>query len=161
MEGKGKRQASNGGGQSTLGYLFGSGCTEQVEEPAGAPVVSQAGVTKPPLMEQDVNAYKMDVNDAVKKMLLKDLRSELRAHGLSPAGGKETLVERLMEHFEKTGHELKSEAFKPVAAAADMERRPSNNYHRPEGQNVGNFLTDRNSSKVLAPPGGASSFSLG
>lgn len=30
MEGKtGKRQASNGGGQSFLGYLFGSGCTEE------------------------------------------------------------------------------------------------------------------------------------
>lgn len=28
-----------------------------------------------------------------------------------------------------------------------------NNYGRPEGQNVGNFLTDRNSSRVLAPPG--------
>ena len=31
-----------------------------------------------------------------------------------------------------------------------------NNYGRPEGQNVGNFLTDRNSSRVLAPPGEAS-----
>ena len=28
-----------------------------------------------------------------------------------------------------------------------------NNYGRPEGQNVGNFLTNRNSSRVLAPPG--------
>jgi hypothetical protein len=31
-----------------------------------------------------------------------------------------------------------------------------NNYSRPEGQNVGNFLGERNSSRVLAPPGGAS-----
>lgn len=36
-----------------------------------------------------------------------------------------------------------------------------NNYGRPEGQNVGNFLTDRNSSRVLAPPGGASQISFG
>jgi hypothetical protein len=26
---------------------------------------------------------------------------------------------------------------------------------------VGNFMTDRNSSRILAPPGGASSFSIG
>jgi SPIRAL1-like protein len=37
----------------------------------------------------------------------------------------------------------------------------SNNYARPEGQNVGNFLTDRASSRVLAPPGGASQISFG
>jgi hypothetical protein len=36
-----------------------------------------------------------------------------------------------------------------------------NNYGRSEGQNVGNFMTGRNSSRVLAPPGGGSSFSLG
>jgi SPIRAL1-like protein len=28
-------------------------------------------------------------------------------------------------------------------------------------KNVGNFMTDRNSSRVLAPPGGASSISFG
>lgn len=33
-----------------------------------------------------------------------------------------------------------------------------NNYSRPAGQNVGNFLTDKPSSRVLAPPGGASTF---
>ena len=38
-----------------------------------------------------------------------------------------------------------------------QEGKPGhNNYGRPEGQNVGNFLTDRNSSRVLAPPGEAS-----
>eukprot|EP00803_Ostreobium_quekettii_P002222 evm.model.scf_291.11 EVM.evm.TU.scf_291.11 scf_291:99395-99907(+) len=35
-----------------------------------------------------------------------------------------------------------------------------NNYHRAEGQNVGNFITDRPSSRVLAPPGGGSQVSL-
>ena len=109
--------------------------------------------------EQDVNVYKVD--EQLKKMLLKDLRGELRAHGLSPAGSKDTLLERLKEHFDNTGTGIMTEAFKPVYDNPAMERRPSNNYHRPEGQNVGNFLTDRNSSKVLAPPGGKSSFSLG
>jgi SPIRAL1-like protein len=37
----------------------------------------------------------------------------------------------------------------------------NNNYARPGGQNVGNFLTDRNSSRVVAPPGGASSITFG
>jgi protein SPIRAL1 and related proteins len=37
----------------------------------------------------------------------------------------------------------------------------NNNYNRPSGQNVDNFLTDRPSSRVLAPPGGASSLRLG
>jgi hypothetical protein len=37
----------------------------------------------------------------------------------------------------------------------------NNNYSRPSGQNVGNFLTDKPSSRVLAPPGGASTFRLG
>jgi len=36
-----------------------------------------------------------------------------------------------------------------------------NNYVRPEGQNVGNFISDRPSSRVLAAPGGASSIVFG
>ncbi|XP_061366520.1 protein SPIRAL1-like 3 isoform X2 [Gastrolobium bilobum] len=32
-----------------------------------------------------------------------------------------------------------------------------NNYHRADGQNCGNFLTDRPSTKVHAAPGGGSS----
>lgn len=45
----------------------------------------------------------------------------------------------------------------PSTAAGTHE----NNYSRPSGQNVGNFLTDKPSSRVLAPPGGKSSFRLG
>ena len=33
----------------------------------------------------------------------------------------------------------------------------NNNYARPDSQNVGNFMTDRNTSRVLKPPGGGSS----
>jgi len=36
-----------------------------------------------------------------------------------------------------------------------------NNYARPSGQNVGNYLSGRNSSRVLAPPGGVSSIKFG
>lgn len=38
---------------------------------------------------------------------------------------------------------------------------PSNNYSRPQGQNVGNYMTGRPTSRVLAPPGGASQISFG
>ena len=37
----------------------------------------------------------------------------------------------------------------------------NNNYSRPGGQNVGNFMTARNSSRVSAPPGGASQITFG
>lgn len=43
-----------------------------------------------------------------------------------------------------------------------IEGHLQNNYSRPNGmQNVGNFITDRPSSKVLAPPGGKSQISFG
>ncbi len=42
-------------------------------------------------------------------------------------------------------------------AKANNGNNYGNNYARPNGmQNVGNFLTDRPSSRVLAPPGGGS-----
>lgn len=65
--------------------------------------------------------------------------------------------------------EIVSEAVGQTGAAVPGEIQGSqagdetlkNNYVRPEGQNVGNFVTDRPSSRVLAPPGGASNISLG
>lgn len=54
-----------------------------------------------------------------------------------------------------------------AATAANVESRAAtgyatNNYVRPSGsQNVGNMITGRNSSRVLAPPGGGSSIMFG
>ena len=50
-----------------------------------------------------------------------------------------------------------------AAAGDDQPHSPpkGNNYSRPGGQNVGNFLTDRPSSRVLAPPGGGSQIHFG
>ena len=52
---------------------------------------------------------------------------------------------------------------KPIAETAKVVAAPTggNNYSRPEGQNVGNFMTDRNSSRVVQPPGGASQIFFG
>ncbi|CAM6014244.1 unnamed protein product [Sphagnum balticum] len=41
--------------------------------------------------------------------------------------------------------------------AARISDRNSNNYHRADGQNSGNFITDRPSTRVHAEPGGGSS----
>ncbi|KAH7532740.1 hypothetical protein FEM48_Zijuj04G0054300 [Ziziphus jujuba var. spinosa] len=99
------RGVSSGGGQSSLGYLFGS--QETANKPANKPQASQnigeAAIAGPP--------QKIPV--AVKP-IDKDI----------PAG---------------------------------IHGSPTNNYHRAEGQNCGNFITDRPSTKVHAAPGGGSS----
>ncbi|CAI0463173.1 unnamed protein product [Linum tenue] len=87
------RGVSSGGGQSSLGYLFGSGESPKPAKasspPTAAPVETLADITKQ-----------------------------------IPAGINST---------------------------------SSNNYMRADGQNTGNFLTDRPSTKVHAAPGGGSS----
>ncbi|PNT45339.1 hypothetical protein POPTR_003G131600v4 [Populus trichocarpa] len=89
------RGGSYGGGQSSLGYLFGS------DEQPSAP---------PPSRPVNLPSYGVDIT--IEK---------------SPDSG--------------------SSEKKPV----------SNNYHRAQGQNTGNFITDRPSTKVKSVPGGDSS----
>lgn len=107
----------------------------------------------------------------IKPLMIKDLRIQCRTRGLNPGGAKETLIDRLKKHMLETGDfTLMSD----VPVELREEERPQsnvagsccggalkNNYVRPEGQNVGNFITDRPSSRVLAPPGGGSKISLG
>ncbi|KAL9226138.1 hypothetical protein vseg_001985 [Gypsophila vaccaria] len=97
------RGVSSGGGQSSLGYLFGSG--EAPKPAAPKPVANNAPST------------------TVKET--------------APA--------------EKPG----SQSVSPAIPAG--VNRPTNNYHRADGQNTGNFITDRPSTKVHAAPGGGSS----
>ena len=42
-------------------------------------------------------SLEQEVQSVLKSMMITDLRQALRARGLSPAGGKETLMERLKE----------------------------------------------------------------
>ncbi|XP_008805159.1 protein SPIRAL1-like 1 isoform X2 [Phoenix dactylifera] len=97
------RGVSSGGGQSSLGYLFGS---DETPKPA-ANQTSAADDT---------------------------------AHSQKP-----------------------STASPPVDVSkqipAGIQQKTANNYHRSDGQNSGNFLTDRPSTKVQAAPGGGSSLS--
>ncbi|KAF2315570.1 hypothetical protein P3X46_023824 [Hevea brasiliensis] len=88
------RGGSYGGGQSSLGYLFGSD-----QQPSQTPV-------SPPVIKapwDDDNSTKTPPNNSSKKLNV------------------------------------------------------SNNYHRAQGQNSGNFLTDRPTTKVQSAPGGESS----
>ncbi|XP_049395939.1 protein SPIRAL1-like 1 [Solanum stenotomum] len=99
------RGVSSGGGQSSLGYLFGDGeppkpTTNRVEAPQ-----NQGPTTSDP-QKPTATAPAPTVNKQI------------------PAG---------------------------------IQGRNSNNYFRADGQNTGNFLTDRPSTKVHAAPGGGSS----
>ncbi|KAL4458125.1 hypothetical protein ABPG75_012990 [Micractinium tetrahymenae] len=112
------------------------------------------------------------IDDLLRPLLLKDLRIQCRARGLNPGGSREALLERVREHMLQTGNtELVTEfngevahgVPQPAARPAEEEGAigvRNNNYSRSEGQNVGNFITDKPSSRVLAPPGGHMSWSL-
>ncbi|KAG2706934.1 hypothetical protein I3843_05G114000 [Carya illinoinensis] len=101
------RGVSSGGGQSSLGYLFGSGeapkptPTNAETAPSEVPAVNDVPAAKPAAPPQPV-----DISKQV------------------PAGINST---------------------------------STNNYMRADGQNTGNFITDRPSTKVHAAPGGGSS----
>lgn len=91
------------------------------------------------------------------KMTLKEVRTILRERNLNPGGSQGSLVERYLEA-------VAAGTCQPFLVENEKERdvfRTVNNYSRPEGQNTGNYMTDRNSSRVLAPPGGRSNFSFG
>ena len=111
----------------------------------------------------------------IKSMTLPDLRILCRNNNIQPAGSKETLVERLEEMIANGVRVVvvKKNTAKSIAggcvsstnagsthnyrAPLGNENTNNNNYARSSSQNVGNFLTGRNTSRVLAPPGGASS----
>ncbi|KAL8487942.1 hypothetical protein ACS0TY_024290 [Phlomoides rotata] len=103
------RGVSSGGGQSSLGYLFGSG-----EAPAPKPARNNA---QPPPAK--------------------------------PAPASHVIPEKPVS--------AAPPAEAPKQIPAGIQGSQKNNYYRADGQNTGNFLTDRPSTKVHAAPGGGSS----
>eukprot|EP00241_Pyramimonas_parkeae_P022196 CAMPEP_0114284006 /NCGR_PEP_ID=MMETSP0059-20121206/4418_1 /TAXON_ID=36894 /ORGANISM="Pyramimonas parkeae, Strain CCMP726" /LENGTH=246 /DNA_ID=CAMNT_0001404799 /DNA_START=66 /DNA_END=806 /DNA_ORIENTATION=- len=93
----------------------------------------------------------------LQKMTLSEVRTLLRERNINPGGSKGALIERYFDAV-KSG-DCKPKMVLPVTQS--KENYNVNNYARPDGQNTGNFMTDRNSSRVLAPPGGGSTFSFG
>ncbi|KAH7513886.1 protein SPIRAL1-like 5 [Ziziphus jujuba] len=90
------RGGSYGGGQSSLGYLFGSD-----EKPSAPPSLPK----------------------------------------IEPPYGIETSIDKPPES----------------GSSSSGKQKASNNYQRAQGQNLGNFVTDRPSTKVKSVPGGDSS----
>ena len=95
------RGGSAGGGQSSLGYLFGG---SEPSKPAVARAVPAPAASAPP------------------------------AEKVAPAKGDV-----------------------PKQIPAGIQGSQTNNYHRPDGQNTGNILTNRPSTKDHNEPGGGSS----
>uniref|UniRef100_A0A5B6ZDH6 Protein SPIRAL1-like 1 n=1 Tax=Davidia involucrata TaxID=16924 RepID=A0A5B6ZDH6_DAVIN len=104
------RGVSSGGGQSSLGYLFGSGEAPKGPKPstsnAEAPQKQEQVASNGPSQKPTAAAPPVDVSKQI------------------PAG---------------------------------IPGSTANNYFRADGQNSGNFITDRPSTKVHAAPGGGSS----
>ncbi|QCD92722.1 protein SPIRAL1-like 1 [Vigna unguiculata] len=112
------RGVSAGGGQSSLGYLFGSGEPASNVQSANQPA-SGARTQNAPAPAPAPAPATSAPSPPVEKQL-------------SPAP-----VEKQI----------------PAGIPGSLK----NNYHRADGQNCGNFLTDRPSTKVHAAPGGGSS----
>jgi SPIRAL1-like protein len=84
----------------------------------------------------------------------------------NPAGGIDSLRQRLKDHMLSSGDfSMKNDDGTDMATVCITAGLSSseltkgnlqNNYQRAAGQNVGNFLTERPSSRILAAPGGGS-----
>ncbi|GMI78169.1 SPIRAL1-like1 [Hibiscus trionum] len=110
------RGVSSGGGQSSLGYLFGSG-------EAPKPTIKNASPTPSTDTSNEVPRAQ---NEVAKET------PQNSAAASPPAGVTKEIP-------------------------AGIPRNNANNYSRADGQNCGNFLTDRPTTKVHAAPGGGSS----
>lgn len=113
----------------------------------------------------------VDVGDYLRPLMLKDLRTQCRARNLNPGGSRSALADRVGEHMTSTqdftifSDPEPSQQFTGTGGGSSLasmdEPAQANNYGRPGGQNVGNHITDRPSSRVTAPPGGQSQVFFG
>ena len=109
-------------------------------------------------VEEDGPRTRCATWDDVKVMMIADLRTRCRERGINPAGSREALAERLWEALSNGECALEVED-KPKGGVSNATM--NNNYTRSSGQNAGNFLTARATSRVLRDPGGGSSFIFG
>jgi SPIRAL1-like protein len=132
--------------------------------PRAEPVFVQPAAAAAPVYQEPEPVYEAPAvavgnpatQDDMKRMTQQELRIVLRERKLNPGGGKADLIERYFDAVKAGACAPMLMNTKSVSSAKVV-----NNYARPDGQNTGNFMTDRNSSRVLAPPGGRSNFSFG
>uniref|UniRef100_A0A5B6YU22 Uncharacterized protein n=1 Tax=Davidia involucrata TaxID=16924 RepID=A0A5B6YU22_DAVIN len=117
------RGVSAGGGQSSLGYLFGSGETTNN---------SQAATNN----SQPTNNSQAATNNS------QAARNQGHGSNNGPSE-KSTVASQPLDNTKQI--------------PAGIPGNKANNYFRADGQNCGNFITDRPSTKVHAAPGGGSS----
>jgi hypothetical protein len=65
--------------------------------PVWAPLAMRSQPPRPPRPAATMNTEQID--KMVKHLTIKDLRVQCRVRGVSPAGGKEALEQRLKEHM--------------------------------------------------------------
>ncbi|KAK9194925.1 hypothetical protein WN944_005632 [Citrus x changshan-huyou] len=114
----GRRGVSTGGGQSSLGYLFGGG----------------SGDTQTSSTSTSISAQQSQKLQASAPNIVSSSPSDY--HHQKPAST--ATVDKLQ-------------------IPAGIPGNRTNNYYRADGQNCGNFITNRPSTKVHAAPGGGSS----
>ncbi|PRQ53351.1 hypothetical protein RchiOBHm_Chr2g0165561 [Rosa chinensis] len=129
------RGVSCGGGQSSLGYLFGGGA-EPVRNNTRSLNRTSSASSIP--IEMQPPAGIPTKRDAVDKQI--------------PAASNPT---NTIPSPKKTSAPATNPIDKNVPAG--IQSNPTNNYLRLDGQNCGNFITDRPSRKVHSAPGGGSS----
>lgn len=167
---------SYAGGESSLGYLLGDASPETQHIRTGSNtgnIYTPAQVQGLPIGELRKELRARGIapgggKEHLVECLNEAIAAELRA---GPARSAPSYPEE--EYYTDRMDQYQSPAAMDRASSRMHHDRESNslflgaspsngnNYSRPEGQNVGNFLSDRNTSRVLAPPGGKSSFTLG
>jgi hypothetical protein len=125
------RGVSAGGGQSSLGYLFGGGdnnddTTRRAPKNEGQKSDNVTATTTPVPPQPTPQPPVVDNTQQI---------TTSNSDGKSTADNSNTKQS-------------------PTGSAHESKK---NNYFRPDGQNCGNFITDRPSTKVHAAPGGGSS----
>ncbi|GAQ77642.1 hypothetical protein KFL_000020030 [Klebsormidium nitens] len=122
------RGQMSGGGSSQLSYLFGDSNSEQA--PATTSINPRGRAKVAPPTPHD----KAPVGDVHSKSLPVDsVKDAANTYPAPDAASLQTL-----------------------GGGNTQSKTSVNNYHRADGQNVNNFLTDRPSTRVVAAPGGNS-----
>ncbi|CAI0388259.1 unnamed protein product [Linum tenue] len=171
------RGVSYGGGRSSLGYLFGSesegagrsnnSSSSSNSSPPPPPTAKKEETTRSPMArrkESSSSPIKWEVQEAPSAQP-SPKSEEARSNNPSSSSNSPSPPPPTTKKEETARSPVaRRKEFSSSPIKWDVEEAPSaqpghlkNNYYRSEGQNCGNFITDRPTTKVHAAPGGGSS----